>query len=318
MNNLDKSIFISESIKKVIDKQTARISKANKRRVKEICDNGNSEEIEAIMTEALLGVAEVVAEWELKSYRELDGLTPVQYFESLHTVEDMIVLVSLLEEISTGALPMGLATRIKRLSEALSEEIQYALESIQLAENKCFTYKQKAIVRIAEIIALPKFLNGLVGIMKQLDQEQSDENTIIGTIIAAAELGEAAIGQLADLIESNKREGNIYSHAIFAIGRIGSENKSEQIYKLLKDYFRNSNIKLLESRALAVYGDGRAIPAIRGHVERHLEDLTPWEYSEFRSDVLNLGGDMSDLDEYFDDYEEDDDFDDFADAVENE
>ncbi len=72
---------------------------------------------------------------------------------------------------------------------------------------------------------------------------------------------------------------------------------------MLKDYFRKSSNKYIEANALAAYEDGRGIPAIRGHVERNLDNLCYDEYLMYREVVLILGGQMEDLDEYFDNYD---------------
>jgi len=65
--------------------------------------------------------------------------------------------------------------------------------------------------------------------------------------------------------------------------------------------YLNVQHKIFEGMSVReIYGDGRAISAVRGYAEQNLENLSYWEYSQLRYVVSQLGGDMSDLDEYFD------------------
>ncbi len=310
MNNSERSRFVADHLKECIDKNVARFRKANKKRVKELKESKDLQGLYAIINDVFHDSISFMDEWETRNIKELGGMAPVEYFESLHTFADIRYLVTLLEEKNAGALPTGLIDRIERFDDSFLEDILHALDSMQLGGNKCFTYEQKAIVRIAEIIASPQFLNALLAIINQLDNEKSDKETIAGVMDALEALEEAAIEPITDLLEKIEKKGTLYSCLILAIANIASENKSERIYRLLKECFRSSEVKVLEARALAVYGDGRAIPAIRGYVERHVAELTREEYCEFNTDVSDLGGDMSDLDEYFEDYYSDYDDDD--------
>lgn len=319
MNKSERSRFVAGHLKECIDKNVARFRKANKRRFEELKESKDFQRLYAIMNDAFHDSVSIMDEWETKNIKELGGIAPVEYFESLHTFADILYLITLLEEKNAGALPPGLGARIERLDDSLAEDVLHALDSIQLGSDKCFTYEQMAIVRIAEIIASPQFLSALLSIINQLDNEKSNEETILAVMDAVEALEDVAIESVTDLLEKLEKKGALYSRLVLVMANIASENKSERIYRLLKECFRNSEVKLVEARALAVYGDGRAIPAIRGYVERHIAELTREEYCQFNTDVSELGGDMSDLDEYFmnfeydddDDYEYDDDDDDY-------
>lgn len=313
MSTTKKSQFIAESLAKSIKKHITNFKKSNRKLLKSIEDSMDCHGFTNLMTQAIVEIIKVMGEWEEKSFPELDGLTPKQYFDSLNTINDFVELVSLLEAKNKGILPVGLFERIKKFDDAFSDDLLNALESIQLGEEKCFSSEQKAIVRITGILGLPKFINALIGIIYQLDNEKSNEDTFTALMNAITGIGEPALESLINLVENIEKKGRLYGYLILTIGKIASENKSERIYRLLKDYFRKSENKVIEANALAVYGDGRAIPAIRGYVERNLEDLSYWEYSQFREAVLLLGGNMSDLDVYFDDYDEFDEEEEFYD-----
>ena len=304
MSTSEKSRFVAESLSLAINKRTVQFKKSNKKLLKSIEDSMDSNGMRNLMVEAIAGTLEVMAEWEEKSLPELDGSTPKQYFESLSTINDIVELVSFIEVKITGILPNGLSERIKALEDSITDDLLAILQSMKLDESKCFNPTQKAAIQIAEISALPKFGDSLVEIISQLDNEKSDEDTFTSLMNAIRVIGGPILETLICLVENSEKKGALYAYLMLTIGKMASENKSERMYRLLKDYFRKSETKVIESSALAVYGDGRAIPAIRGYVEQNLDDLSYWEYSQLKENVSILGGDMTDLDSYFDDYED--------------
>lgn len=56
------------------------------------------------------------------------------------------------------------------------------------------------------------------------------------------------------------------------------------------------------ARDLVMYGDSRAVTAIRGYVERDKENIPNAWYRNYREYIVTLGGsvdDLDDLDDYF-------------------
>lgn len=313
MHTLEKTKFIVESLTDVLNSHSAQFKKSNKKLLKSIGDSMDYSRTTNVMTEAIVGSIKVMDEWEDTSLYELDGLTPKQYFESLSTVNEIIELFTLLEEKNGGILPNGLTERVKRLDDVIACDLLAMMESMDLGETKCLNSTQKAAVHIVETLGNPRFINALIKVVSQLDNEKTDEETFTRVMDAIRAIGEPILDPLINLVENGKKKDRLYIYLILTIGKIASGNKSERIYSMLKDYFRNSEKKFVEANALAIYGDGRAIPAIRGYVERNLENLSYWEYIQFKEAVLLLGGNMSDLDEYFDDYDEFDEEDEFYD-----
>jgi hypothetical protein len=138
-----------------------------------------------------------------------------------------------------------------------------------------------------------------VRILLGFDDEKAEEESISTVMDVFRAIGALSIPYLVDIIEKKQGKGRIYGYSIVALGGIASTNKSEDIYRLLKDCFRKSSLKLVEASALAAYGDGRAIAALRSHVERNMGNIDPWQYYQYRDIILSLGGLIDDLDAEF-------------------
>lgn len=109
------------------------------------------------------------------------------------------------------------------------------------------------------------------------------------------------IGQLEKNAESGL-EGP-FEDLVIILSRIGKEEPSDEIYLALKHAFRYMTNKVYAVICLADYGDGRAIPMLKGYVNRNKETITRDLFYEIMSAVQNLGGDISDIEDPFGDFD---------------
>ncbi len=299
MDKAQKAQFIAESLSNICESSMKQYRKVNKELIRFCGEKMDVNGISNVVMDSLAKTLEVVKDWEGKSLDEIEGLTPEQYFDSLNSIDDIVEVISLIGAKSKGLIPESLRNRIKRLDGASENELLAAFKNIRLGEDKCLDSRQKAIVHMAEIMASPVFVDLIANLLIQLDDEKSDEESFMVLNDAIREIGEPAHDKLAELLEGTGGKGKQYGYLLLSFAKVASYNKTEKDYILLKSCFRNSPQKLVEAAALGVFGDGRAIPAIRGYIEKNIEDITYWEYVEFRNNVLLLGGDMSDLDRHF-------------------
>lgn len=300
----EKSKLIIESLTKTIDKHVNDLKKIRTKKMKSTKDTEDFKIFyDNFLNEMAEKTHEVITLWENTSITELQDVTPSQYFDSLESLDDILELLTLIEGNENILLPKSLGERIKKLHDSITDELISKLQSIQLDESKNFTPSQRAIIRIAGITGPTKYLPVLEGLICQLDEEKSDEDTyklLMGTVKL---IGEQALESLMQLAVNNIQNKKLYISLLITIADIASKSRPEQVYKFLKDRFRKSEEKLPETAALSVFGDGRAIPAMRGYVEQNLESLSYNSYMYIRHSIIELGGDTSDLDEYFMDYD---------------
>ncbi|HEX9060340.1 MAG TPA: hypothetical protein VF941_09180 [Clostridia bacterium] len=303
LSTREKSELITESLAKTIDNHLLDLEKLKAKKMKSV---KSREDFENSYNNLLIEMMEkthlIMKEWENKSLPELQDLTPLQYFNNLESLEDIIEILTFIEAKNWDLLPHGLSEKIKRLDDSSIDNLLTKMQSMTLDESKSLNPTQKAMIRIAVIIGSPRFLAPIENLICQLEEEKSDEDTYKLLMYSIKAVGEQALEWLMQLAESNAGKKKLYINLVIAIADIASKNKSEEVYKFLKDRFRKSSEKEIEAAALSVYGDGRAIPAIRGYVERNLGKLPYLKYHYIKDAVIKLGGDISDLDEYFTNY----------------
>ncbi|HOQ38484.1 MAG TPA: hypothetical protein PK033_09885 [Acetivibrio sp.] len=295
----EKSQFISASMEELINDSVNLFRETNKDMIESNLDpNGIANVLRA---SASLSMS-ALNEWENISFPQLDGMTPKQFFDSLNSIDEIIEMVSLIDSKCGGLLPTGLCIRIMGLDKSLQDDLLAVLSSINEKKNKSLSPEQAAAVHVAGILLLPQYIDILVGIISHLDINACNQSTFIMLMDIIRNIGEPALDTLVKMIEDADVNDNKYRYLLITTAKIASNKKSEQVFNLLKDCFRKSESKLAEATALSVYGDGRAIPAIRGYVEKNINKLSLWEYSQFRESILILGGSMGDLDYYFNIY----------------
>jgi len=311
MTNTEKTKIVAENLNSKIKYNLDRHVKSTRKQLKQMLKNYEDDPyylfydvaISAI-SEAYIMIAGTIRTWENEGIAELQGITPKEYFSSLESVNEIIEIISFITTDIDIILVPSLVNKIIELKDSISDELFRILENMQVDESKCLNNQQLAAIKIAGISALPKYLNPILNIFTQLDSEKTDEDTYAVLTRSLVDIGMPALNSIINMIENSGQNDKLYPFLIDVVAKIGHDNKSEDIYNFLKKQFRNSEFRVIEAKALATYGDGRAIPAIRGYIEKNLDEISSEEYDLLRHAILDLGGNTDDLDEYFEDYED--------------
>lgn len=106
-------------------------------------------------------------------------------------------------------------------------------------------------------------------------------------------------------LEAHKDDGltGPYEDLAIMLTNIGEELKCEEIYLALKTCFRYMENKVYAVICLAEYGDGRAIPMLKGYINRNQHSIERDLFYEILSAVQHLGGDISDIEDPFGDFD---------------
>lgn len=296
----EKHKFISESLSGELKKHAKKFQDENKEYLEASIRNNTYDEVYTKMvSDVVIESYDVMNSWENIAYEEIDGMTPLQYFGILNTLSDVIDLIVAFEVENAGIIPNGLAKHIKASQDKLLDDLVAMLNSLELDEQKCMKFGQKAIMHTAEIIGNTKLLEPLFKIVSQMEDQKTDANTLTAVMNAIQAIGEPAIERVVSAIESSDKKGQVYRFLLISLARIGSKYKSDAVYNQLKKYFKESSYKFIEANALGVYGDRRALPAIRGYIEKNAHRISKWEYTQLREVLIQFGGMVQDFDTYF-------------------
>ena len=84
---------------------------------------------------------------------------------------------------------------------------------------------------------------------------------------------------------------------------IGKQHKTEEIYQTLRHAFRYMNNKIYAVICLAEYGDDRAVAMFKNYINRNQQTIERDLFYEMMSAIQNLGGDISDIQDPFGDFQ---------------
>lgn len=112
---------------------------------------------------------------------------------------------------------------------------------------------------------------------------------------ALANIGQVAVTLIIQEMGSGKRADETCEHLAMSLAEIGRSCPSDEIYSVLKNAFNTLPDKSATADCLARYGDGRAIPALRGYLLKNGENISRETFYDIVSAVRQLGGRIDDL-----------------------
>jgi hypothetical protein len=305
MNNIEKSAIVIDNLAELMNGCIQEYKNENQKNIDNMSSN---EDYLYIRDQIAVKINTELNKWETAALPALGGDTPRLYFEKLTNLVDFIDIIDLMVQKDVLIISDSFYLSVEKLKINDLEELINLIESIQIDESNSLDSKQKAIVILAGYTKSNLFLPGISRIFIELNEEKSDRLSFDHIIDAFTSIGRPSIESLISIVEEIDglhTEGFKSELAILTLAGIARDYKNEEIYMFIKKCFRESDRKIIVASAFSIYGDGRAIPAIRGHVSKNIDNITPGEYFEFNKAVTELGGDMSDFDEYFDDYNDD-------------
>ncbi len=136
--------------------------------------------------------------------------------------------------------------------------------------------------------------------------ENPDEMISEAFVSYCTGIGPSAAPQLTHVLLSASAAGNRlsgpYEYVIIALADVGRMQPSDSVFLCLRDCFRKMERKVIGAICLGDYGDGRAIPALKGYIDRHDDQIDRQLFYEILSSIKRLGGDISDIRDPFGDF----------------
>ncbi len=129
--------------------------------------------------------------------------------------------------------------------------------------------------------------------------EQPDEMICEAFVSYCNGIGPVSAGPIADMLFQASAAGHpmtgAYEYLVIALSEVGRKQPSDHVFLCLRECFRKMERKVIGAICLGDYGDGRAIPALKGYVDRHIDQIDRQLYYEILSSIKRLGGDVSDM-----------------------
>lgn len=245
--------------------------------------------------------------------RPLEGLsagTPEAFFASLQSLDDCLTVFSVAAEVSDVEPPRALTDRIASFGEeAASRLMDLAMSEswerdgdIEDADRKDIPAPVSAAIRLlgrwkiegSIVPVLGHFCSG-----KRPDEYMSD---VISDF--AEEMGDMIVPELRRILNvaESIQAGSAEESLLVALSKAGAKNRTDDTYDCMRAAFRKAQRKVIGALCLGDYGDTRAIALLKGYLDRNLHTVDREMFYESMSVIRKLGGDISDINDPFGDF----------------
>jgi len=252
--------------------------------------HATSENCEIKINEEKL-IAEIGDKWLIEKLPEIGDITPIEYIKSLVSLEALIELFIEMAAVSDVGVPDILINRLKEhakpaadmlfnfvkdslgsndpnKSSAISQAV-YAIGAL-----RCDEYKEKLIELLIDCCRDEMISEAICTAIAQYD------DTILEDLIKTFHATDQALVQ---------------EHLLTCVAEISKTHQSDEIFYFLKNAFKVvSNLKLAVE-VLGDYGDGRAIPLLRGYILKNIKEMDKTTFNHMRAVIKKLGGEINDL-----------------------
>lgn len=143
--------------------------------------------------------------------------------------------------------------------------------------------RQKCVRAVLPLIGILDSSRGVSELMQETARD------------ALADIGPEAAGPIIEEMNSGSWSDETCEHLAMSLAEIGRNCRSDEIYSTLKNAFNTLPDKAVTAGCLARYGDGRAIPALRGYLIKNGENISRETFYDIVSAVRQLGGRIDDL-----------------------
>ncbi|MBO7449121.1 MAG: hypothetical protein J6U54_02025 [Clostridiales bacterium] len=259
-----------------------------------------------------------MAEMEDQEDDLLDGMSMREYFLGL-SVDELLEVQAYCATELDGKEPKSLTDALVDKAEA--DEMIYQklrdhaaqvigeaawIEEELKDENKMFEIEFTKVKACLELLIELRDGSLIAAILDRFLSYPETRDFVADSIAGYVEaFPEVSVPFIIDKLNNNSDSGltGPFEDLVIILSRIGKNQPSEEIYQALKFSFRYMTNKIYAVICLMEYGDGRAIPMLKGYVNRNKHSIDRDLFYEIMSAVQNLGGDISDIEDPFGDFD---------------
>ncbi len=236
-------------------------------------------------------VADIENEWLNTQLEPLGNRTPGEYINTLTTLDQLLALFLDIASVSDVGVPDVLLEKLKAYDSQASEELfKFITHSMEQQDpDRVFAVAQ-AVYAIG-CLRVPEYKEKLIRLLFDCFRDELISEAICAAIV------EYDKDILEDIIKAFHavQQPEVQEYLFTCVAEISKENKSDEIFQFLKNAFRIvSNLKLAVE-VLGDYGDGRAIPLLRGYILKNIKEMDKSTFNHIRAVIKKLGGEIDDL-----------------------
>lgn len=253
-------------------------------------EHATSENCEIKIDEEKL-IAQIEEEWLNTELDGLGSITPNVYINSLGSINEVVDLFLTTASVSDTGVPDILVDKVKEYGKSAADMLFDFIQDSMKSKNIDKSMAISQAVYAIGCIRCDEYKQPLI----ELLVESRSDDMISESICNAASLYGDSI--LEDVIRAfnNTEDPLVREHLLICVSEISKNYRSDEIFYFLKNAFRVvSNLKLA-AEVIGDYGDGRAIPLLRGYILKNIKEIDRPAFNHIRAIIKKLGGEIDDL-----------------------
>ena len=230
----------------------------------------------------------VMEEWANTPVESLGSLTPSEIINAMEEFDEVFDLFLYMAEHTDEEIPFIVTEKLKSFSGR-------AVSTLADLAGTRFDDPNTDMVFIAAVSALGRLgvaesVRPLIDLAYKMNEKGYELDHIEEALKNA---GSCTIEPILGILEE-KEMGSVEKMLLYVLASVGSNFRDDRIYTRLRTAFRTMEDKMPAVICLKAYGDGRAVPMLRGYLERN-GDLDRALYYEIVGTIRSLGGRTEDF-----------------------
>ena len=240
---------------------------------------------------------EEIGKWEKTPMESLKGLTPKEYFNELSCIDDVVEHIRIGARECDFGIPEILVDKLISYGSSAVDKLYNLASDRDMMESEESICISRAAVSILGRRKVSDASDFLVELIKTLDE---DKEALVEEITdALISIGEPCTDKLIEELDRTDNIDYVHEYLLTALVKIGRSNRNDRIYRCIKSTFLKMEDKVLGAICVGDYGDGRAIPLLKGYAEKNIGRLDRQTYLEIKAAVKRLGGIVDDMNVIF-------------------
>ncbi len=236
-------------------------------------------------------IKEVEDKWLNIVITEIGNITPKEYIDSLVSLEALAEFFIEIASISDIGVPNIVIDRLREYGKPAADML---FNFVKASFDSKDPNKRLAISQAVYAIGCLRHDEYKEKLIKLLIDCCNDDMISEAICAAITEYEDTILQELIKTFHETDQEV-VRENLLICVAEISSEHPSDEAFFFFKNAFRAiSNIQLA-AEVLGDYGDGRAIPLLRGYILKNLNDIDKDTFNHLRAVIKKLGGEINDL-----------------------
>ena len=234
-----------------------------------------------------------IGKWLSTPSEMLEDMTPVEFLNTVRGLEQLTEMFTYGAVKCDNALPEIFLNKYRDYGE---DAINTLLGIITHWQAECSEEMMLVAVMAVKLMGKWKVSSAAEPLIQVLGTGSDTCELMFETVTDALIcIGMPALDSILSSLDQGLHSQTAIEYLIMALSAIGRENPSDRIYKSLRNVFTQLSNKIAAVSSLADYGDGKAIPVLRGYLEKHIHQIDAQTFHEIVSAIRCLGGKTDDL-----------------------